>query len=143
MGSEMCIRDREKRDPPPIIFTYLTRGNARFIYNKARALALNVFLLIYPKEEIAKDEITLKALLAYLNSDIAKALLRTVGRTYGGKTLKLEPRELDALPTLDVRRLNYAIKKKLAILFDGLCHSNSKVFKEKINELVKHLLTNY
>lgn len=130
----------EKRDIPPIIFTYLTRGNARFIYNTANALALNVFLLIYPIDEIANDEIKLKALLAYLNSDISRRMLRTVGRTYGGKTLKLEPRELDILPALDVRKLDRGKLKELAKLFEGLCGSETDAFRARIDKAVMKLL---
>jgi hypothetical protein len=130
----------ERRMAPKIIFTYLTRGNARFIYNAADALALNVFLLIYPASEIINDSIKLKALLAYLNSNIAKEQLRRVGRTYGGKTLKLEPRELDNLPVLDVRRINHRKLEELAALFDELCSSESDACKVKIDKVVRELL---
>lgn len=130
----------ERREAPKIIFTYLTRGNARFIYNAADALALNVFLLIYPINEILNDPIKLKALLAYLNSDIVKTQLRRVGRTYGGKTLKLEPRELDNLPTLDVRRLSRNKLERLAALFDGLCSSKSNTYKVEIDKVIRELL---
>lgn len=130
----------ERREAPKIIFTYLTRGNARFIYNAADALALNVFLLIYPINEILNDPIKLKALLAYLNSEVAKMQLRRVGRTYGGKTLKLEPRELDNLPVLDVRKLSRNQLERLAALFDGLCRSKSSTYKVEMDKVIKELL---
>ncbi len=81
----------ERRDPAPIYFTYLSRKKSRFIYNRADVLALNVFLCVYPTASIGQDETTLKALLAVLNSLVAKDSLRYVGRTYGGDTIKIEP----------------------------------------------------
>jgi adenine-specific DNA-methyltransferase len=116
----------EQRDPAPIYFTYLSRKRSRFIHNQANVLALNVFLCIYPTLEISQDETTLKALLAMLNSLVAKDSLRHVGRTYGGDTIKIEPREMDRLPALDPIKMTASKREKLAELFDQLCLSDSK-----------------
>jgi len=135
----------EKREPPPIVFTYLSRGRPRFIYNEAGALPLNTFLCVYPLPEISKDEVLLKALLAYLNSNIASELLKIVGRRYGGNTLKLEPRELDELPVLDVRKLNREEAEHLARLFDKLKYvtKDDEKLKSEIDNVILSILRRY
>lgn len=135
----------EKREPPPIVFTYLSRGRPRFIHNEVGALPLNTFLCIYPLPEISKDEVLLRALLAYLNSNIALELLKIVGRRYGGSTLKLEPRELDELPVLDVRKLSREEAEHLARLFDELKYATrgDEELKSKIDNAILSILRRY
>jgi len=135
----------ERRDPPPIVFTYLSRGRPRFIYNEVEAIPLNTFLCVYPVREISSDRERLKALLAYLNSNIALELLRLIGRSYGGSTLKLEPRELDELPVLDVRRLDGDDVRRLAELFDKLKHltKNDDEVRKDIDVAVLTMLKKY
>ena len=111
----------ERRDPPPILFTYLSRGRTRFIYNAAGVQALNVFLLIYPKPEIANDPSRIKALVAILNSSAVTRSLHAAGRSYGGDTVKLEPREMDKVPILDPMLLGIEELDRLTYLFDRLC----------------------
>ena len=107
----------ERRDPPPILFTYLSRGRTRFIYNAAGVQALNVFLLIYPKPEIANDPNRVKALVAILNSAAVTGSLHLTGRSYGGDTVKLEPREMDKVPILDPMLLGIEELDRLTYLF--------------------------
>ncbi len=130
----------EQRDPAPIYFTYLSRKRSRFIYNRANVLALNVFLCIYPISTISRNETMLKALLAVLNSLVAKDSLRYVGRTYGGDTIKVEPREMDRLPVLNPAKLTVSERERLADLFDQLCRAGSqeaeKVIRQAIDEAV-------
>lgn len=130
----------ERRDPAPIYFTYLSRKRSRFIYNQANVLALNAFLCIYPIPAIRRDETMLKALLAVLNSLVAKDSLRYVGRTYGGNTIKVEPREMDRLPVLNPVKLAVSERETLAGLFDQLCRAGSqeaeKVIRQAIDEAV-------
>ncbi len=128
--------EMERRDPAPIYFTYLSRKKSRFIYNRAGVLALNVFLYIYPDQRIVEDEIALKALLAILNSLVSKDALRRVGRTYGGDTIKLEPREMDQLPVLNPLALEEVVRNRLADLFDKLCAAKSDDVKEKIRQAI-------
>jgi len=133
--------DMEQRKPAPIYFTYLSRKKSRFIYNHAGVLALNVFLCIYPEPAIAQNETVLKALLAVLNSMISKEALRHIGRSYGGDTIKLEPRELDRLPVLNPKRLSETECERLAFLFDRLCAANSddeeQAIRRAIDEIVE------
>ena len=126
----------EQRDPAPVYFTYLSRKRPRFIYNQADVLALNVFLCIYPIPAISRDETMLKALLATLNSLVAKDSLRHVGRTYGGDTIKIEPREMDRLPVLNPIKLAVDERERLAELFDQLCRTDSEEAEKAIRQAI-------
>lgn len=126
----------EQRDPAPIYFTYLSRKRSRFIYNQADVLALNVFLCIYPIPAISRDETMLKALLATLNSLITKDSLRYVGRTYGGDTIKIEPREMDRLPVLNPIKLSADERERLSELFDQLCRADSEETEKAIRQTI-------
>lgn len=126
----------EQRDPAPIYFTYLSRRRSRFIYNQADVLALNVFLCIYPVPAISQDEAMLKALLAALNSLVAKDSLRHVGRTYGGDTIKVEPREMDQLPVLNPIKLAVSERERLAELFNQLCRADSEAAEQVIRQAI-------
>lgn len=132
--------EMEQREPAPIYFTYLSRRKSRFIHNRAGVLALNVFLCIYPDQHIAGDETALKALLAVLNSLVSKDALRQVGRTYGGDTIKLEPREMDRLPVLNPLALEEADRILLARLFDKLCAAQSDGAIEEIRRAIDQAL---
>jgi adenine-specific DNA-methyltransferase len=126
----------EQRDPAPIYFTYLSRKRSRFIYNQTDVLALNVFLCIYLIPTISQDEMMLKALLAVLNSLAAKDSLRHIGRTYGGDTIKIEPREMDRLPVLNPVKLTADERERLAKLFDQLCHADSEEAEKAIRQTI-------
>lgn len=90
----------EQRDAPPIFFTILTRGNPRFILNQAGVRPLNMFSLIYPNRHITRNN-AVEILWALLNTSFSTSQLHSISRTYGGKTLKVEPRELDNLPVIN------------------------------------------
>lgn len=111
----------EKRVPSPIIFTYMSRSRPRFILNKARILVLNTFHYVHPEEEAIENNVKLKALLAYLNSNKALSLLSNIGRIYGGGLLKVEPRELEKLPVTSFLKLETTDTRALSNLFDQLC----------------------
>lgn len=94
---------QEQRPPAPILCTYLGRGDTktgrpfRFILNHSRAVAANVYLLLYPKpvlaRALAKEPALLRRIWQVLNSLPPQAMLGE-GRVYGGGLHKLEPREL-------------------------------------------------
>ena len=132
----------EQRDPAQIYFTYLSRKRSRFIYNQTDALALNVFLCIYPVPTISRNETMLKALLAVLNSLVAKDSLRHVGRSYGGDTIKIEPREMDRLPVLNPLKLAKSERETLAQLMDELCCTDSEVAEQAVRQAIDKVIAN-
>ncbi len=112
-GVEMGINERylpsrrspwyrqEQRPPAPFLSTYMGRGTGeekpfRFIWNQSRAVATNVYLLLYPKpllKEIISDYE--KATLIHEGLNLLEAdELREEGRVYGGGLYKIEPLEL-------------------------------------------------
>jgi len=112
---------QEQRSAPAIIFPLMVRKNPRFIQNRATVLVTNNLHGVYPKDPALQQPDRLEALLAYLNSSFAHRSLPHVGRTYGGGLLKLEPKEVEALPVIDVRRLPPATIKQMATRFAELC----------------------
>jgi adenine-specific DNA-methyltransferase len=97
---------QERRDPAPFLCTYMGRqkgdGNPfRFFWNKSRATAANVYLLLYPKGELktalaARPDLY-PIVFAQLQSLTGEHLIKE-GRVYGGGLHKLEPNELANLP---------------------------------------------
>lgn len=92
---------QEDRPAPPIVCTYMVRGESarpfRFIRNESRATVANVYLAMYPKpplsDAIAADRSLLKKVWAALN-ELAPDRLLGESRVYGGGLYKLEPKEL-------------------------------------------------
>jgi len=96
---------QEQRLPAPFLCTYMGRGvdekrPFRFVHNKSRAVASNLYLMLYPTpllqcyididpEALSKIH---RALLSLTAED-----LRNGGRVYGGGLHKIEPKELAAL----------------------------------------------
>ena len=134
----------EQRDIPYFIFTYLSRGNPRFILNEAEVRPLNTFLMIYPKEEknLSKDILTLFWVI--LNSNNTANSLRNAGRCYGGNTLKLEPTELMNATILNPLIISPKSKKKLLKLSRKLRTINSTQDEElrgKIDAIIEKELS--
>jgi hypothetical protein len=130
----------EQRDIPPIFFTILTRGNPRFILNRAGVRPLNMFSLIYPKPAVAKQNLT-ELLWALLNAEFSISKLHSVSRTYGGRTLKVEPRELDNLPVVNPLSLSHVQRTTLQGIIDGYFeHGNNFSFTRKVSEFVRSVL---
>lgn len=98
---------QENRPPAPFLCTYMgrpTRHNDapfRFILNRSKATAANVYLLLYPKPALAAvlecDHDLQRAVWRALSS-ISGNLLAGEGRIYGGGLHKMEPRELANVP---------------------------------------------
>lgn len=94
---------QEDRPAAPIVATYMGRGDNgsknpfRFVRNRSKATAANVYLLMYPKG-ILQSALQLRPELVdeiwtQLNRLDARVLLNE-GRIYGGGLHKLEPNEL-------------------------------------------------
>ena len=101
---------QERRDPAPFLCTYMGRPRPdappfRFFWNRSRATAPNVFLLLYPKGPL-KALLDARPELLPLVFDRLRAIpshqLVGEGRVYGGGLHKIEPRELAALPAGDL-----------------------------------------
>jgi adenine-specific DNA-methyltransferase len=98
---------QENRPPAPIVCTYLGRGDTarkrpfRFILNRSKATAANVYLMMYPTPLLAgalsRDPALIDRVWDALN-DITAAELLGEGRVYGGGLHKLEPKELANVP---------------------------------------------
>ena len=85
----------ETRTPPPILFAYLGRRNARFIRNRAGVVPLTSFLCVYPHRD---DQDSAERLWQMLQQPETIANLSLVGKSYGGGAIKVEPRSLEKLP---------------------------------------------
>jgi hypothetical protein len=98
---------QENRPPPPFICTYMGRNMQkrdkpfRFLLNKSKATAANVYLLLYPKpvlaQALAGDAKLARKVWKFLDGIDAATLLGE-GRVYGGGLYKMEPRELANVP---------------------------------------------
>ena len=136
----------ERRPPPDAFLVYMFRRGIRVTLNEFRALALNTLHCVYFREDVREDAVKVKAILAYLNSDLAFELASRSLRIYGGGMYKLEPRDAEAIPTLDPSKLGETQLEMLASLFDELDQAaregrreESRV-KETINAELKKIL---
>jgi len=99
---------QEKREPAPFLCTYMGRSKQRpfrFIWNKSRAVAANVYLLLYPKgalkSALEKNPALYETLFAALHEIEAEDFI-SEGRVYGGGLHKMEPAELKRLPADEI-----------------------------------------
>lgn len=97
---------QEHREPPPFVCTYMGRQRGdrspfRIFWNKSRAVAANVYLLLYPKGPLQRALATrpdLYPIVFGLLQDLRPSDFIDEGRVYGGGLHKMEPRELSAMP---------------------------------------------
>lgn len=94
---------QEERQPPLFLCTYINRKSKtsgetfRFILNHSKAIAANVYLLLYPKKELAtafKEAPALVQSVWKMLKSLKPEEMRDEGRVYGGELYKIEPREL-------------------------------------------------
>jgi len=125
-GKQRALQDRylcrhrapwyaqENRPAAPIVCTYLGREDSarkrpfRFILNRSKATAANVYLMMYPTGALADaldgDPALIERVWTVLNAITPEQLLGE-GRVYGGGLHKLEPKELSNVPVPDLADL--------------------------------------
>lgn len=131
----------ERREPAKILATVFSRDKMRFILNDANVLNLASFHGIYPKIE---EQLKIKALLAYLNSNEAKKIISLQKRAYGGGLDKFEPKDLENIYVLDVEKIDKTKIAELSSLFDHLCLAKTKqeedIAKSKIDVAIREVI---
>ena len=80
----------DKREAPPILFTYLGRASSTFYRNATCAIPLNGFIGVYPRHGIDPD-----ALAHALDDPRTRAALRYEAKTYGRGDIKIEPNAIE------------------------------------------------
>lgn len=80
----------DRREPPPILFSYLGRASSTFYRNATSAVALNGFIGVYPRHGIDPD-----SLAHALDDPRTRAALRYEAKTYGRGDIKIEPNAIE------------------------------------------------
>lgn len=111
-GGYLCKKrtpwySQEQRPPAPFLSTYLGRIKKnearpfRFIANDSTAVAHNVYLMMYPKGDLARrlegDPALKQPVWNALNQIDPRHMIEE-GRVYGGGLRKWEPKEMGRLP---------------------------------------------
>ncbi len=85
----------ERREPAPIWVSVFAREKFKFVLNRTGALNLTAFHAIYPHEPTLQR---IRALFDFLIGPEAQLALRDHHRIYADGLMKLEPRDVLAMP---------------------------------------------
>ncbi len=105
----------EKRETAPIWAGVFSRDGVKFILNKTDCLNLTTFHGIYPH---FKDNNKLLFLVAFLNSEHCKELIKREMRSYGGGLSKFEPKDLENIPVPNINKISQQKINEIALLFE-------------------------
>jgi adenine-specific DNA methylase len=129
----------EKRDPSPILVTYMSKSGFRFIRNQAGVVSLNnLHNISFPEDTPEYNPKEVNALLAYLNSDIVNKIVERSGREYGGGLHKIEPGELKHIPVIDPKAMHDDDVERLSGHFEKLVET-ARDNDEPLNNVVAEL----
>lgn len=104
---------QERREPPMFLMTYMGRNKKDlpplyFLLNKSNGIALNTYLLLYPKEWL-KEKIQENSKMSEIVLDIlnnsAEQIVSERTRIYSGGLKKIEPKELCNLPVIGMEKI--------------------------------------
>jgi predicted RNA methylase len=101
---------QEQRPPAPFICTYMGRSRNgkhpfRFIWNRSKATAHNVYLMLYPKGPLSgafQQHPELYGQVFEALQRITPSQFVSEGRVYGGGLHKVEPKELAQIPAEEI-----------------------------------------
>jgi len=106
---------QEKRDPAAFLCTYMGRSTDkragspfRFIWNKSKATAANVYLMLYPKPALQQQLTSDPQLYGRIYDGLTRVPVSQFldeGRVYGGGLYKLEPKELGRVSADEIVRV--------------------------------------
>ncbi|NHN58504.1 MULTISPECIES: N-6 DNA methylase [Halorussus] len=106
-----------RKDPTRVLVQNASRDQFRFILNETDVRNTNACYGFY---DITLSETELKALLAYLNSDIFDEVVRKYKQTRDGGLDKIEPNQLEQVPVINPPEMRDETVNTLAELFDEL-----------------------
>ncbi len=124
----------ENRPPAPILVTVFNRASLRFVRNEAAVRNLTCFHAIY-LNLFAAARVDL--LMAYLLSDISKAVFDDNCREYGGGLNKFEPNDLNKARVIDLDSIDSDTRRLILNAFAGYRESviNSRPCMSALNKL--------
>ncbi len=118
------------------------RDGFTFVLNETTARNINNFRGFY---DVSLEETELKALLAYLNSNVGQQVIQTQTQPQQGGYEKLSISALNELPVIDPTSLEEPIVVTLADLFNELCETarengDCESVLERLNSLLHQVL---
>lgn len=132
----------EHRPPAPLLVTVFNRHGLRFVSNEAGVRNLTCFHSFYPRLFAPP---TMELLMAYLMTDVSKAILDDDRREYGSGLNKFEPNDLNQALVLDVRGIDAQTAKTIRALYRSyrtsvLTRRPDPAALDRLNDIFSELL---